>query len=71
MSIRKVVIMNKEEIIDFIIESITKDYYEVGESNNMSKEQIDNIVSSSNQTIVHFAVNLYSRLKEKNLLASV
>ncbi len=63
--------MNKEEIIDFIIESITKDYYEVGESNNMSKEQIDNIVSSSNQTIVHFAVNLYSRLKEKNLLASV
>ncbi len=63
--------MNKEEVIDFIIDSITKDYYEVGESNNMSKEQIDNIVSSSNQTIVHFAVNLYSRLKEKNLLASV
>ncbi len=63
--------MNKEEVIDFIIDSITKDYYEVGESNNMSKEQIDNIVSSSNQTIVHFAVNLYSRLKEKNLIASV
>ena len=61
--------MDKEEIIDFMIDSITKDYYEVGESNNMTKEQIDSIVSSSNQTIVHFAVNLYSRLKEKNLLA--
>lgn len=61
--------MDKEDIIDFMIDSITKDYYEVGASNNMTKEQIDSIVSSSNQTIVHFAVNLYSRLKEKNLLA--
>lgn len=61
--------MDKEEIIDFMIDSITKDYYEVGESNNMTKEQIDNVVASSNQTIVHFAVNLYSRLKEANLLA--
>lgn len=60
--------MNKEEFIDFIVDSITQDYYEVGANNNMTKEQVDNIVSSSNQTIVHFAVNLYSRMKEKNLL---
>jgi len=68
MPIRKVVIMEKEDIIDFIVDSITQDYYEVGANNNMPKEQIDSVVASSNQTIVHFAVNLYSRLKEKNLL---
>ena len=61
--------MNKEEMIDFIIDSITQDYYELGSNNNMTKEQVDEIVKNSNQTIVHFGVNLYSRMKEKNLLA--
>ena len=61
--------MNKEEIIDFIIDSITQDYYELGATNNMTKEQVDEIVKNSNQTIIHFGVNLYSRMKEKNLLA--
>ena len=61
--------MNKEEIIDFIIDSITQDYYELGSTNNMTKEQVDEIVKNSNQTIIHFGVNLYSRMKEKNLLA--
>ena len=60
--------MNKEEIIDFIIDSITQDYYELGSNNNMTKEQVDEIVKNSNQTIVHFGVNLYSRMKEKNLI---
>ena len=61
--------MNKEEMIDFIIDSITQDYYELGSTNNMTKEQVDEIVKNSNQTIIHFGVNLYSRMKEKNLLA--
>ena len=60
--------MNKEEIIDFIIDSITQDYYELGATNNMTKEQVDEIVKNSNQTIIHFGVNLYSRMKEKNLI---
>ena len=60
--------MHKEELIDFIIESITDFYYELGEGSGMPKEQIDQIVDQSNQTIVYIASGLYSRLKDNNLL---
>jgi hypothetical protein len=60
--------MHKEEIVDFIIKSITDDYYELGQGSGMQKEQVDQIVDQSNQTIVYIASGLYSRLKENNLL---
>jgi hypothetical protein len=60
--------MNKEQTIDFIIESITEHYYELGDNSGMTKEQVDEIVDKSNSTIVNFAISLYSKMKEKNLI---
>lgn len=61
--------MNKEEIIDFMLESINKDNREICEQGGMPKEQIDAQIDQSQQSLIHMMGNLYTRMKEANLLA--
>ena len=61
--------MNKQEMISFIVESITEDYYGLGDNVGMQKNEIDEIVSKSHQTILYISNGLYSRMKEKNLIS--
>jgi hypothetical protein len=61
--------MNKEEIIDFMLESINRDNREICEQGGMAKEQIDAQIDQSQQSLIHMMGNLYTRMKEANLIA--
>ena len=61
--------MNKEEIIDFMIKSITDDWREMFVNAKMSEEDIEKYMAQNNQSVVHIVVNLYSRMKKAELVA--
>lgn len=61
--------MNKEEVIDFMIKSMTDDWREMFVNAKISEEDIEKYMSQNNQSIVHVVVNLYSRMKKEKLLA--
>ncbi len=60
--------MTKEEIVDFIVESINSDNRELCERGNMPEEQIQQSMADSQPALQLMASNLYDRMKEKNLL---
>jgi hypothetical protein len=60
--------MTKDEVIDFIIESINLDNRDLCEKANMSEEQINQSISDSQSSLQYIAFNLYARMKAKNLL---
>ena len=61
--------MNKEEVIDFMIKSITDDWREMFVNAKMSEEDIEKYMAQNNQSVVHIVVNLYSRMKKAQLVA--
>ena len=61
--------MNKEEVIDFMIKSITDDWREMFVNAKMSEEDIEKYMAQNNQSVVHIVVNLYSRMKKAELVA--
>ena len=60
--------MTKDEVIDFIIESINLDNRDLCEKANMPEEQINQSISDSQSSLQYIAFNLYARMKAKNLL---
>ncbi len=60
--------MNKEQIIDFMIKSITDDWREMFVNAKMSEEDIEKYMTQNNQSVVHIVVNLYSRMKKEGLI---
>ena len=61
--------MNKEEIIDMMVESITADNRELCKQNNMSDEEAEAQIAASQATLVYMASNIYTKLKEGGALA--
>ncbi len=60
--------MNKEQIIDFMIKSITDDWREMFVNAKMSEEDIEKYMTQNNQSVVHIVVKLYSRMKKEGLI---
>ncbi len=60
--------MNKEQIIDFMIKSITDDWREMFVNAKMSEEDIEKYMTQNSQSVVHIVVNLYSRMKKEGLI---
>jgi hypothetical protein len=60
--------MTKDEVVDFIVESINLDNRELCEKGNMPEEQIKQSMADSQPSLQYMAYNLYARMKAKNLL---
>lgn len=61
--------MNKEEIIDMMVESITADNRDLCKQNNMSDEEAEAQISKVHPTLVYMASNIYTKLKDGGALA--
>ena len=60
--------MNKEEVIDFMIKSITDDWREMFVNAKMSEEDIEKYMAQNNQSIVYVIANLYTKMKKEGLI---
>jgi len=56
--------MNKEEIIDFMIKSMTDDWREMFVNAKMSEEDIEKYMTQNSQSIVYVVANLYTKMKK-------
>lgn len=61
-------VMNKEEIVDFIIKSMTDDWKEMFINAKMNKEDIEKYMNQNAQSIVHIAVSLYTKMKKEGII---
>lgn len=68
MSNKKVVDMNKEETIDFMVEIINKSNREICAMQGMPIEQVDQMIEQSQSGLLHMIANLYNAMKDKGLL---
>ncbi len=62
--------MNKEQIIDFMIKSITDDWREMFVNAKMSEEDIEKYMTQNAQSIVHIVANLYTKMKKTGLITT-
>ena len=68
MSNRKVVDMNKEQTIDFMVEIINKSNREICAIQGMPIDQIDQMIEQSQPGLLHMISNLYNAMKDEGLL---
>lgn len=61
--------MNKEELIDFMIESINEDNRQICRRNNMGEAEIEAMITQSQQGLIFMISNLVGKMKERGLLA--
>lgn len=61
--------MNKEEIIDMMLESIATDNRELCKQNNMSEDEAEAQIAASQQTLMYMVSNIYTKLKDGGALA--
>jgi hypothetical protein len=61
--------MNKEELIDFMIESINEDNRQICRRNNMSEADIEAMITQSQQGLLFMISNIVGKMKERGLLA--
>jgi len=61
--------MNKEEIIDMMLESISTDNRELCKQNNMSEDEAEAQIAASQQTLMYMVSNIYTKLKDGGALA--
>jgi hypothetical protein len=66
---RKVVSMNKEEIIDLMLDSINTDNRDMCKQFGMSDEDIDKQIDQSQTSLVFIISNMYQRLREAGVIA--
>ena len=60
--------MNKEEIINLMVESINQDNRELCERGGMDKDQIEKQIEQSQPSLAYMAESLYSKLIEKEII---
>lgn len=60
--------MNKEEIIDFMLESINTDNKEMCKNNGLSDEDTQKQIDQSQPALTVITANLYKRLKESGVI---
>lgn len=56
--------MNKEEIIDLMLDSINSDNKEICKQSGMSDEDTQKQIDQSQQALVFMVSNIYQKLKE-------
>ncbi len=61
--------MNKEEIIDLMLESINTDNREMCKQSGMSDADTEKQIADSQQSLVFIVSNMYQRLKESGAIA--
>lgn len=61
--------MNEQEVIAFMLESLNKDNRDICENNGMAPEEIEKSIEQSQGSLAFMMSNLYTRMKEKNLIA--
>lgn len=61
--------MNKEEIIDMMLESINSDNREMCKNSGLSEEDTQKQIDQSQPALVFITSNLYQRLKESGIIA--
>jgi hypothetical protein len=62
--------MNKEEIINLIVESINQDNREMCERGGMDNNEIEKQIEQSQPSLAYMAENLYDRLIEKEIITN-
>jgi len=60
--------MNKEEVIDFMLESINTDNKEMCKNNGLSDEDTQKQIDQSQPALTIITANLYKRLKESGVI---
>ena len=68
MSYWKVVDMNKEETIDFMVEVINNSNRELCKLQGIEDNQIEQMIEQSQQGLLHMISNLYTAMKDKGLI---
>jgi hypothetical protein len=61
--------MNDQEIVAFMVESLNEDNRAICKNNGMAEEEIEKSIAQSQQSLVFMMGNLYTKMKEKNLIA--
>jgi hypothetical protein len=61
--------MNKEEVVEFMLDSINTDNRDMCERNGMSKEETELSIEQSQHSLGYMLENLYDRMKEANIIA--
>jgi hypothetical protein len=62
--------MNEQEVIALMLESLNEDNRAICQNNGMSPEEIEKQIEQSQGSLVFMMSNLYSKLKEKNLIVN-
>lgn len=60
--------MNKEEIIDLMLDSINSDNKEICKQSGMSEEDTQKQIDQSQQSLVFMVSNIYQKLKESGAI---
>lgn len=60
--------MNKEETLNFMLNSINQDNIDLATRANMAQDQIDKFVQESQMSLQYVTANLYDRMKSADLL---
>ena len=61
--------MNKEEIIDMMLESINSDNRDMCKQSGMSDADAEKQIADSQQSLVFIVSNMYQKLKESGAIA--
>lgn len=61
--------MNKEEIIDLMLESINSDNRDICRNSGMSDEETNTQVEQSQPALTFMVSNMYQKLKESGVIA--
>lgn len=61
--------MNKEEIIDLMLESINADNRDMCKQSGMSEADAEKQIAESQQSLVFMVSNMYQKLKESGAIA--
>jgi hypothetical protein len=61
--------MNKEEIIDLMLESINADNRDMCKQSGMSEADSEKQIADSQQSLVFMVSNMYQKLKESGAIA--
>jgi hypothetical protein len=61
--------MNKEEIIDFMLDSINSDNREMCKNNGLNEEETKKQIDQSQPALTFITANLYKKLKEVGVIA--
>jgi hypothetical protein len=61
--------MSESEILNFMLDSIMEDNYEMATRSGMSEEEVKESFSKSEHSLNYIVLNLYTRMKEQGIIA--